>query len=339
MKKHYFFFVSKQRFRKITWNNFIKIKKIKNYKIIDLTGPIKYFIFSRLLIFITNRFHTRLNNFTLISCDGHPYLKNNSVNMWFGGSAIKIPSKFSTNKNNLVIVKNNFSTSKNFLTLYPHNIKKISFNNNFKIIYVGSIKTNYFKKSEKIWNNYKKEIIKNFSLIDSKKFWEKFKTKNINEKNNIYRDLKGFLRIYILKKVKKNFNENLILIGDDMRKYFKDAHKTTNNFKYIRDLYQGNLCLDFGSRWGDITFYPRSIEILESGGYLLQSKQSDSFKAFGHLNIDNTFNNAEELLKKIHLYKKNFNLLNVNSKKIYNYYNKVNHNYNALTEIKKISNR
>jgi len=259
--------------------------------------------------------------------------------MWFGGSEIKIPHKFSSNKNNVVIIKNNFNTSKNFLTLYPYNIKKITFNKNFKIIYVGSVKTNYFIKSERIWNNYKKEIKENFALIDNKKFWLKFKNKNIYEKNNIYRDLKGFLRIYILKKVKKEFNDNLILIGDDMRKYFKDAHKTSNNSKYIKDLYQGNLCLDFGSRWGDISFYPRSIEILESGGFLLQSKQSDTYKKFGHLNINNTFNNVDDLIKKLYLYKKNYKLLNESSKKIFDYYNKSSHNYNTLTEIRKISNR
>ena len=75
MKKYYFIFVFKQRLRKVAWNNFLKIKRIKNYRIIDLSGPVKFFVFSRLLIFINNLFYKKISNLILISCDGLPFIK------------------------------------------------------------------------------------------------------------------------------------------------------------------------------------------------------------------------------------------------------------------------
>jgi hypothetical protein len=83
--------------------------------------------------------------------------------------------------------------------------------------------------------------------------------------------------------------------------------------------------------------HPRSIEILESGGYLLQSRQSDSIKSFGHLKIYNSFNSTKELIIKINQFKKNYNLLNQNYKKILMYYTNNKENYKTLTKIKNIS--
>ena len=59
MKKYYFFFIFKFRFRRAAFNNFLKLKKIKNYKIIDLSGPFKYYLLSKILIMIVQIFPKR----------------------------------------------------------------------------------------------------------------------------------------------------------------------------------------------------------------------------------------------------------------------------------------
>ena len=339
MKKHYFIFVFKQRLRIASWNNFLKIKQIKNYIIIDLSGPVKFFLFSKLLIFIINSFHKRLNNFTLISCDGLPFLKKNAVNMWFGGTKSKIIKKYQKYQNNLVVVKNALHNKKNFITLHPNILNKASFDKNFKIIYISSIKLNYSKNSKEIWRRHKGEIIKDFALINRKRFWLQKDLKKLEQKNEIFRDLKSYLRIYVIKEIKKIYNKDLVVIGSDWKRYVKNAQSSNHDLQYIKDMYRGNICLDFGSRWGDTVLYPRSVEILESGGYLLHSTQSDSIKSFSYLKISNNFNTTKELIQKLNLYKKNYNYLNHDYEKIYNYYKGNKLNYKTLTLIKKISNK
>ena len=339
MKKNYFIFVFKQRLRKVAWNNFLKIKKIKNYRIIDLSGPIKYFLFSQLLIFIINLFHKKLDNFILISCDGLPFIKKNGVNMWFGGTRLKIPTEFKKYQNNLVIIKNILHTKKNFVTLYPKILDNVTFDEDFKIVYASSIKLNYSNASKDIWKRYKDIIVKDFSLIDKNKFWLQKDLKKLDYKQDIYRDLKSFLRIYIIKEINKKFKKELIIIGDDWKSYIKNAKSSNHDLRYLRNIYKGNICLDFGSRWGDNVLYPRSIEILESGGYLLQSTQSDSIKSFGYLKISNNFNTIKDLIIKLNLFKQNNKLLNQNYEKILNYYKNDILNYKTLTIIKKISKK
>ena len=337
MKKYYFIFVFKQRLRKVAWNNFLKIKKIKNYRMIDLSGPIKYFLFSQLLIFIVNLFHKKLDNLILISCDGLPFIRNKGVNMWFGGTRLKIPTEFKKYQNNLVIIKNILHKKKNFVTLYPKIFNKVTFNKDFKIIYASSIKLNYSNASKKIWKRYKNTIIKDFSLIDKNQFWLKKDLKKLNNRQDIYRDLKSFLRVYIIKEINKKFKKNLIVIGNDWKKHIRNAKSSNHDLRYIRNIYKGNICLDFGSRWGDNVLYPRSIEILEAGGYLLQSTQSDSIKSFGYLKMSNNFNTIKDLIIKLNMYKQNYKLLNQNYKKILNHYKSDILNYKTLTIIKKIS--
>ena len=47
----------------------------------------------------------------------------------------------------------------------------------------------------------------------------------------------------------------------------------------IQSLYNGNICLDLGSSSGSLTLYPRSIEIIESGG-LIFATQTIGFKIY-----------------------------------------------------------
>ena len=55
------------------------------------------------------------------------------------------------------------------------------------------------------------------------------------------------------------------------------------NINYVKDLYKGNICLDFGSAEGSSSLYSRSNQIIESGGLILQSKQCDYEKVWENI--------------------------------------------------------
>ena len=78
----------------------------------------------------------------------------------------------------------------------------------------------------------------------------------------------------------------------------------SSNFdpKYIKNLYKGNICLDFGSTEGSSSLYSRSNGIIEAGGLILQSKQIDTKNIWGDLEKKITFenfNDLEILIKKL----------------------------------------
>tara|TARA_B100000242_G_scaffold258656_1_gene203047 strand:+ start:469 stop:894 length:426 start_codon:yes stop_codon:yes gene_type:complete len=121
----------------------------------------------------------------------------------------------------------------------------------------------------------------------------------------------------IVKNIFSNFKNNFQLYGQDWKNYFVEASANIEKKRTIQNLYSGNICLDLGSITGSLTLYPRSIEIIESGGYLLQLKQSDSSQIFGKYEDYFTFKNLKDLNKKLknliedfELYKSQLRLLN-----------------------------
>ena len=83
--------------------------------------------------------------------------------------------------------------------------------------------------------------------------------------------------------------------------------------------------------------YPRSIEIIESGGLLLQSLQSDSKDIFGDNFKNITFNSFENLLEKIEMFDKNPDYLNTYNNNLIKRFETDNLNYNTLDKIWEIS--
>ena len=79
------------------------------------------------------------------------------------------------------------------------------------------------------------------------------------------------------------FEDDLIIVGSKWKSHIKSSLKSNYNARYLKSLYAGNICLDFGSKWGNNCLYPRSTSIIESGGLLLQSKQSDTEEIFSKL--------------------------------------------------------
>ena len=90
----------------------------------------------------------------------------------------------------------------------------------------------------------------------------------------------------------------------------------------IKKIYKGNICIDTGSITGSISLHPRSIQIIESGGLLLQAKQEDSQKIWGDLSNEIVSNNIEKILSDIDQYLSDDNKSNNILKKLFNkFYN------------------
>ena len=81
----------------------------------------------------------------------------------------------------------------------------------------------------------------------------------------------------IVKNISSNFNNSFQLYGTDWKNYFIEAGNNIEKKRIIQT------CIVVTFVWILVLFqvpslYPRSIEIIESGGYLLQLKQSDLAK-------------------------------------------------------------
>ena len=98
-----------------------------------------------------------------------------------------------------------------------------------------------------------------------------------------------------MKYLKKKFNEQFILIGDDWKNYSINSLRSNFNPNYIEKLYKRNICIDFGSAEGSSSLYSRSNGIIEAGGLILQSKQIDSRDIWGNLESKITFKNFDDL--------------------------------------------
>ncbi len=68
------------------------------------------------------------------------------------------------------------------------------------------------------------------------------------------------------------------------------------NVNKLKNIYQGNICLDLGSTLGSVSLYSRSNQIIESGGLIVQIKQNDSDEIWKGLSNKITFTNQNELI-------------------------------------------
>ena len=288
------FFSFKHRYREKELNNFLNTRIYGKYFILNLGGPFKYFI-AKILLF--------LKIGKAISCDGRPLIadKSRGINFWMRGTSLNIPSNLKNLNNNFVTINNALFQEKKVFQIYPINIKKTQIQDDLKIIYVSrvSIETNLEEKN--IWEKYKTQLIEDFSLIDNKKFFEKIFPDNNNElkKFNLYKKLKLLLRFEIIKNIKLRFDKKLNLIGDDWGSLSFNSLPSIYNIKKIQNLYKGNICLDLGSMLGSISLYSRSNQIIESGGLIIQSFQSDSREIWGDIHDKILFKNLSDLISLI----------------------------------------
>ena len=283
------FFAFKHRYRYKDLNNFLYSKVYGKYFLLNLGGPLRHLVAKILL---------KINFGFAISCDARPLIKNkkSGINFFIRGTNRNIPNNFRHLDNNFVSIKNPFEEEKNILQIYPLNINYSKINDQPKIIFVGGASIDINDQQKVLWEKCKKEVLNDFTILDKKEFWEK----NLNE-NSIrdifiyYKQFKLLLRLEIVKYLKNKFNEQFIVIGDDWKNFAINSLSSNFNTNYIKKLYKGNICLDFGSAEGSSSLYPRSNGIIEAGGLILQSKQIDSTVIWGNLENKITFKNYNDL--------------------------------------------
>ena len=294
INKRYIFLIFRSNYRKSTIGNFGKSNSYGDIKLISLSGRIKS-IFGRILYFF------KIGKF--ISVDGDPILRDekNSINIWFTGTSLRITKKYKDFKNNYVNMDNPIiDREKKLFKFMPiiHNRKQIR--KDRKIIFMGKIffqpkENDLLSKEELI--SCENDLLNDFSLIDNLDFWKKFKKQNNQtDKFENYRILKTFLREKVILEINKNFKDSFLIYGENINDSFIKFKKPVFDLNKVKKIYEGNLCLDTGSIMGSLSLYPRSIQILESGGLLLQTKQIDSKHIWNNLSEKIISNNLEKLL-------------------------------------------
>ena len=294
INKRYIFLIFRSNYRKSTIGNFGKSNSFGDIKLISLSGRIKS-IFGRILYFF------KIGKF--ISVDGDPFLRDekNSINIWFTGTSLRITKKYKDFKNNYVNMDNPIiDREKKLFKFMPiiHNRKQIR--KDRKIIFMGKIffqpKKNELLSQEELIS-CENDLLNDFSLIDNLDFWKRFKKQNDqSNKFENYRILKTFLREKVILKINKNFKDSFLVYGENINNSHIKFKKPVFDLNKVKKIYEGNLCLDTGSIMGSLSLYPRSIQILESGGLLLQTKQIDSKHIWNNLSEKIISNNLDKLL-------------------------------------------
>ena len=331
----YLIFIFKHRFRKSSLNNILKCKKIKDIKIIDLSGPFFYF-FGKILYFFI-----RSKKVVFISCDGLDFLsrKSNSINFWMGGTSGKIVEKYKKFENNFVAASTIFTDDKKLLTFFPTLIVKNKFNKDFKFVYISENKPIENTKSLKIWEDHKEDILRNLQLLNEKNFWSNIVSINMDPVQQIYVDVKSLLRNELVKELYKMLNEKFLLVGSNWKKTYPSALDSNYSIKYIENIYKGNVCIDFGSKNSEKSIYPRSCKIIESGGLLFQSIHQDSKDIFKDLFSKTCFISLEDMKEKINYFLKNSNELEKYLLMQHNNFKTDDLNYKTLKQIESFINK
>ena len=285
------FFSFKHRYRKKELNNFLATRIYGKYFILNLGGPFKHFV-AKILIF--------LKIGKAISCDGRPIVsdKSKGINLWMRGTNLNIPNDLKNLNNNFETIDNPFIQNQKIFYLYPINIKKTQIQNILKIIFMSRMDIDTNTDEKNIWSRYKGQLIEDFTLVDNIDFLKKILLNHNDEIRmfNLYKKLKLLLRFEIVENLKKIFGNKISLIGDDWSAFHSDSLPSIYNIRKISRMYKGNIGLDLGSLAGSISLYPRSIQIIESGGLIIQSTQNDSKKVWKNLHDKILFNNISDLI-------------------------------------------
>ena len=292
------FLIFKNNYRYNALGNFAKNRIYNKLIFINLSGRIQSVI-GKIIYFF------KLGSF--ISIDGDPFLKRqNSINIWYSGTTLKIKKKYIPFKNNYVnIINPTLIKKENYFNIYPliDNFRSFKFFN--KIIFMGKI---YFEPNKSsLFNDralyqIKDDLLNDFTLIDNNNFWLTYaKNKSQIEKFENYKIIKTFMRKEILKKINRYFKNYLYVYGEkfseDNIQYLKPEYR----IKKVYDIYKGNLCIDTGPIPGSVTFSPRAIQIFESQGIIIQTEQRDSQKKLKSLYDDLSAKNIDDYLAKIEI--------------------------------------
>ena len=144
-------------------------------------------------------------------------------------------------------------------------------------------------------------------------------------------------------KAKQEYKSKIRLFKKYSKKYFEDSVPIVTDHEFdllkIGHLYNGNICLDLGSKWGSNIFYPRSVEIIENGGLLFQSEQLNSSREFYDLGAINKFSSQDQLVKELRNLLSNSEIFYEKIDKQYNFFNNNDLNLSTLNKIYEISKK
>jgi len=277
-------------FRKNALGNFAKTRFYGNFLIINLSGKINFFFYYFVKLF---------NFFKIISIEGNPLIYKNGINFWLTGTHMKIPKKYRHIKNNYVNIINPVLNEKEkIFQIYPIINNKWKLKKNPKIIYMGKFFF-YNKDNIREKSNIRKLLKNDYSKIDKKIFWKNnFSHLSQFEVFEKYKILKNFIREGIVKNIDNNFGKYFEIYVDGNPSINLNNSKiylANYNIKKVKNIYNGNFCLDTGSIMGSSSLYPRSIQILESSGFILQNRQHDSSNIWGNFEKFITFSSSYEL--------------------------------------------
>ncbi len=290
------FFAFKHRYRYKDLNNFLNSRFYGKYFLLNLGGPFKHLLAKILL-----NTHFGFG----ISCDARPLIKKkkSGINFFIRGKNLNIPTNLRYLDNNFVSIKNPFIKEENIFQIYPINISYSKINDKPKIIFIGGANIDMNVEQKILWEKCKKEVLNDFTILDKESFWKKYLGEiNIEDIFIFYKKFKLLLRYEIIKYLKKNFHKRFILVGDDWKNYSINSLPSNFNPNYIKKLYKGNICIDFGSAEGSSSLYSRPNGIIEAGGLILQSKQIDSTDIWRNLEskiIFKNFNDLEVIINKL----------------------------------------
>ena len=124
---------------------------------------------------------------------------------------------------------------------------------------------------------------------------------SINKNINEFAKRRCRSRLYFVKELKKYYGDWFELLGIGWEKYNIEAKSIGYNKKIINQRYiRAGICLDFLSQFSNNCLYERSINILNSGGILIQRKSYNSELVFGDNFVDKfCFSTLSELIYKI----------------------------------------
>jgi len=205
----------------------------------------------------------------------------------------------------------------------------LKLNSNSKIIYISEVNIKVNSNVDKFWLKNRDEILQSLDLINDVSYLKDIFFDG-NEQGYInYMQLKNLLRYELINLVNKYFKKNLFLVGKDWKNLGFNSKVVQYNTNFRKKSYVNSICLDFGAKSGSNSLYPRTIEILENKGYLLQAQQIDSaiIKKDIPDNYD-TFKSSNELLEKLNSLLKSHKEIKIN-----NYNNLSNKFTNFLKKI------
>ena len=289
MDKLILFFSGKYRYGQL--NTCLKFYKNKNLYLITTKSK---FLFKIIFLIFKKKITPILNDGSNMN-----YNFSNYYNLWFN-TKNEVPNHQRKKTNNLFVCEDLKKENIVFpLTPIIKSSFTINLSSKTKIIYISEVNVNVNREAQIFWETNKKKILSDLSLINKISYIDKI-FKNGNEEGyENYMQLKNLLRFEFIKYVNKHFKDRLIIVGKDWKELGFNARVIQYDTNFRKKMYRNNLCLDFGSKSGCNALYPRTVEILESGGFLLQATQTGSQTLEQKLNNYESFNSLEEFLIKL----------------------------------------